>query len=244
MKKQLFIVGAGRSGTTLLQSILDSHSEVSFSPESHFFRNYIVPQLLSKSTSTISSAQDLVDLLNKDEGFKRLDIDAKELAWGIDFSSTNFFTDVFDKMNETYLRKSGKMHFGDKDPMNLNYLKLLKMAFPEAYVIHIVRDPRDVVMSRMKTSWGKKYPFFAHVFDYAFFVRKALNDGPGLFKERYLEVRYEDLVRSPDLIVESMCKSIGISYEPSMLSFYENEHDLVKEDEKEWKGNVVKPIME
>ncbi len=244
MSKQLFIVGAGRSGTTLLQSILNAHTQISFAPESHFLRNYIFPQLKGKSITESPDFDWLIDTLNSDEDFKRLEIDPKEIEHeSIDFSSKTFFIDVFNEVMRLYLAKSDKIHFGDKDPMNLNHIAQLKEAYPDAHVIHIIRDPRDVVMSRMKTEWGKKHPFFAHVFDYAHHVSKGLKNGPKYFGDKYHEIRYEDLLVSPESALKKLCAELGVEFEDNMLSYHEKDSNLVKENEKSWKGNVDKPIM-
>ncbi|MCH7535430.1 MAG: sulfotransferase [Bacteroidetes bacterium] len=244
MKKQLFIVGAGRSGTTLLQTILNAHSQVAFSPESHFLRKYVFPQIQKKKAERAANKEWLIDLLNSDNDFRRLDTDPKKIAESnIDFSSKTFFVDVFNEMGNLYLEKSGKSYFGDKDPMNLNHLKQLKQAFPKAHVIHIIRDPRDVVMSRMKTEWGKKYPFFVHVFDYGYHVERALEDGPAIFGKQYHQLRYEDLLTFPEVTIKSLCGELDIEFEDQMLLYHENGNNLVNKSEKEWKDNVDKPII-
>jgi len=66
----IFIIGLGRSGTSLLQSILNAHSEIAFLPETHFLRKYVFPgKLKNKSDVEIKT------ILKNDEHYKRAGID-------------------------------------------------------------------------------------------------------------------------------------------------------------------------
>ena len=73
--QKLFIVGVGRSGTTLLQSMLNSHPEICFTPETHFFKRYIAPNI--SNTKGISK-QKLQALLQADKYFSRLEVSIEE----------------------------------------------------------------------------------------------------------------------------------------------------------------------
>lgn len=240
--KLLFIVGVGRSGTTLLQSMLNAHPEVVFAPESHFIKKYIVPQL-NGSLPAIGNAEKLVELLQADSDFMRLKVDVQALAAQTDFAQPHFMADVFSRALQAHGAERNALHLGDKDPMNVAYLQHIHKVYPNAYILHIIRDPRDVVLSRIKSDWGKGMPFFMHVAEYHFHIHKVLGEGNTLFGNRFLQVHYEDLIDQPEAELKRLCEGMELAYSPEMLNFHQKSEGLVAENERAWKGNIFKPVM-
>lgn len=237
--KTIFIIGVGRSGTTLLQSILNAHSEIAFTPETHFLYQY----LGLKNQGNIRNIDVIIDLLDKDEKLKRLNLNIGEIARECDpIKSQDFWPDLYKKLLLKYLANQSKKIIGDKDPMNSGLLPLIKLHFPEAYIIHIIRDPRDVVLSRLRSNWGKKFPLIAHLGDHKISLEKALKEGPELFGDNYQEVRYEDLISNTETEVRRLCEGINVPFEVEMLDFEKSSQELVSEDERQWKGNVFGKI--
>lgn len=133
---------------------------------------------------------------------------------------------------------------GDKDTEYVRYFPHIKRLFPDAFMIHIVRDPRDVVASRLKTEWGAKRSLEFHVAEYHYYLKKVRAEGPALFGNRFIELKYEDLLEAPEEQLSSILSKFGETFEPQMLEFYKNDSGLVAEDEKKWKGNVSKPLQQ
>ena len=79
--KKLFIVGVGRSGTTLLQSMLNAHPEICFTPETHFVKRYLVPHL---SGNKCFSKANLIQSLAEDKYFSRLDVPLNDVIEKLD----------------------------------------------------------------------------------------------------------------------------------------------------------------
>src|SRR5690606_22202324 len=125
----VFIVGVGRSGTSLLQSMLNAHPNIVFLPETQFLRKYVF-----KKNSSLVKQDKLLDILGKDEKFKVLNIGLKDLH--------NKNAGEIYLLTLKQYEQSNSLYVGDKDPRLLDYLVQLNDFTPKSKVIHIIRDPR------------------------------------------------------------------------------------------------------
>ena len=240
MDKLIFIIGVGRSGTTLIQSMLNAHPEVACPPESHFLKNYLVPQMQNK---LLYPGEKLIDKLKSDEGIARLGLDLDSIIAHSDVNSPEFLRTFFLDILGKYGAERNKLHLGEKDPLNTGYLPFIKKAFPDSYIVHIIRDPRDVILSRRKTNWGGKNPFVVHLAEYKYYMDKVLSEGTTLFGNNYSELYYEDLIEKTEGTLKEVCKNLGLNFEPAMLEFHKQAAELVTEGEMRWKENVLKPVI-
>lgn len=231
-KKLILITGVGRSGTSVLQSILHEHSQINFPPETHFFKRHIIPFLLK---SKVPNFKDL----SQDPYLKRLNEPLRRDIVESVLSDLNDLLDVFVRISED----AASNYLGDKDTEYVRYLPHLAKVFPKAIVVHIIRDPRDVVLSRTKTVWGKKHGLCYHAAEYQYYIKQLTILGPKLFKERYLELRYEDLIDQPERTLKRLLHVLSLKYEPGMLDFHQSKGSLVGTDEKAWKENLMKPLL-
>ena len=239
--KKLFIVGVGRSGTTLLQSMLNAHPEICFTPETHFVKRYLVPHL---SGNKCFSKANLIQSLAEDKYFLRLDVPLNDVIEKLDTELTNKdLIEVFDTMLARYAQSNNKLFVGDKDPMNSSYIEQIKYAFPDSFLLHIIRDPRDVILSRMKSDWGKNTSFAVHLAEHKVQLESMLKNSSQLFKEKYIEVFYETLLENPEKELQNICDKIGLQYSSEMLDFQKKAGEIVFSDERTWKENVFKPLI-
>lgn len=234
MSKLLFLTGIGRSGTTLLQQMLHAHSQVDFKPETHFFKAYILPLLLGKNGGLETfekgaSADSYLQRLTSEERASLLKLNGtkEELVAGFE----NLFSNA-------------GLEFGaDKDTEYVRYFPHLKKVYPEAYLINIIRDPRDVVLSRTKTPWGSKRSAVFHAAEYVYYFKKNRSEGPRLFGDKYIEVQFENLLENPEKEISTVLQKLGLRFEEAVLNYSQNANSLIAEDEKAWKGNADKPIL-
>lgn len=237
----IFIIGVGRSGTSLLQSMLHAHSQVTFLPETHFFRNYIAyPGIRQQMEAMLWS--DLQKKLEKDEDLKRAGVSVNALVEASHHDNPDMVK-LYDRLLSTYLDREGGRIVGDKDPRNIDHLQAIHRIYPAAKVLHIIRDPRDVLLSRMKAAWSAHRPYWMHLFIYSAQFGKGRRLGQSLFGPAYLEVQYEQLIQQPEQVLTQICKHIGVDFEPGMLTFGNAAKKLVDDSEMQWKKEVLGPLM-
>lgn len=224
----MFIVGCPRSGTTLLKRVLNAHSELAITPETHW-----IPRRLRDGRGLDPDGvvePELVPLLFEYFRFPRLGVGEHELlrlvAHGLTYAE--FVSAIFD----AYGRARGKNVVGDKSPPYVREIPLLHALWPEARFVHIIRDGRDVCLSAV--NWATQAERFAERFPTwledpistaAFWWKRQVaigqSDGAALGPELYVEVLYEDLVHAPEETSKRLCAFLGLPYEEQMLRFHE-----------------------
>ena len=236
----LFIVGVGRSGTSLLQAMFASHPEMSYMPETSFVRRYV-------ATGTLQSALDeggevaVLKILQKDEVFARMGIDVANLLSGVLPASDYLDAEIYRKLVSSYAVE--KKWAGDKDPKLIEFLPLLKNFFPTAHVINIIRDPRDVLASKKKAEWSKNGHVWKHVFANRVQLALGRRNGPQFFGKNYHEIIYEELITSPREVLEKLCEDITLPFDEAMLSFGNAAQKLVSDKEISWKKETLGPLL-
>jgi len=234
----VYIVGAGRSGTTLLMSMLDAHEEIAMLPETAFIRRYLTRQRQVAKASTVRR------LLGEDRLLKRLDLQSCLLdEFAACPSSEVAWSDVYRTILRLHGTRTGKRHVGGKDPKTVECLPVLCQAFPSVKVIHMIRDPRDVFLSRQKADWSANRHWFAHAMAYRIHFGLGQRAKRELPVGSYEEVKYEELVRDPVTTLQRLCAFLGVEYDHGMLRFHETAARLVAEDEAAWKANVLRPLL-
>ncbi|MFW6026547.1 MAG: sulfotransferase family protein [Candidatus Woesearchaeota archaeon] len=232
----IFIVGLGRSGTSLLQSILNAHTQIAFLPETHFLRKYVLSGKIKNK-----KGEAIKNILNNDLNFKRAQIPPKEIIQNQ--KVVNDGKRLFDNLCQLYLNRKGKKIIGDKDPRNLDYLKQLYKLYPNGKFVHIKRDPRDIIVSRIKASWSSSYPFILHPLIINAQYKKAIKLSKQIKNAFLYEIYYEKLINEPEEEVKKLCNFLDVNYENTMLNYTDSSKELVSENEMDWKKETFKPIL-
>jgi LPS sulfotransferase NodH len=240
LDRPVLICGVGRSGTSLLQSMMNAHPDLCFPPETHFFRRYVTGQD-PQSKWDKTDREQLEVALGQDEEFSRAGISSSALLQNP--LSASGPAGVFRALLQQTAIEEGKHRVGDKDPKNIDSLRELKLAFPRAHVIHVIRDPRDVLLSRMKAAWSAQRPWWMHPLIYREQLRRGKALGRTLFGARYLEVIYEDLIRSPQQTLQRVCQHVDLPWRPEMLAFGDSAAKLVDAKEMSWKQETLGPLL-
>lgn len=234
-------MGVGRSGTTLLQNMLNSHSNLAFIPEINYPRRFLFNRKLEKIYNKDKS--DFHNYIRNDKWFSRLD---EKLINKLNLESNNyteFSTGLFMDILSVNCKINGKSIAGYKDPRSIELVGKIDKVIPDINWIHIVRDPRDVLLSKMKSDWSKDSTVLKHIFaSYVQFdfTKKWKQKLPNTFAELY----YEDLISDPESTLKTLCTSIGLEYDPKMLNYTKSAKILIAKDELSWKKEVFLPIMQ
>ncbi len=239
----LMIVGVGRSGTSLLQSMIAAHGDFSVVPETSFFRRYVVPRTLRSSISE-NGTDAARSLLLSDKFLERLELDiASIFDETISASADDVDASMYIRLLRAYAEKSGLMRFADKEPRAVESLPLIHDLWPDCKILHIYRDPRDVLASKKKAVWSRSGTAFRHVvagrIQWYMSQRFKRQVGEGTYRE----IKYEELLDDPARELRSVCEWLGVEYRPEMLDFSSAAAGLISDDEYSWKKETTGPLL-
>lgn len=210
-----FVVGVGRSGTTLLRLMLDAGSEVAMPPETHFFQS-----VLDASGRVRFTPRTVLDAIVEDEHRRWNDfgLEPEELRARFDAIPRFNISDALRAFYELYAERQGKERWGDKTPDYIKRMRRIKRVLPEARFIHVIRDGRDVALSMAESFERAPQTAVEAALFWRTAVESGRRDGSALGADRYLEVRYEELMADPNPALEGVCRFLGLEMEAAMLS--------------------------
>lgn len=227
------IVGAPRSGTTLLRFMLDSHPELAIPPETGFLR--VGPELIRHGVSAEGFFRAVVDFPESFPAWDDFGIGQDEFRAALASLEPFTVADGFRTFYRLYAERSGKNRWGDKTPLHSKSMVEIREVLPEARFIHIIRDGRDVALS-LRGMWfspGEEMEVqAAHWRDW---VNAARESGRG--RSDYLEVSYESLVRQPQGVIEGVCSFIGLDFAPVMLDYHNRTSARLKEHKTRYRAD-------
>ena len=227
----VFIVGSGRSGTTILKNELSSRYHIRFPVElpalGRMIKAYFVWRIVNFNatfeminsffTSLLVKSYD-VDIetrdtegkvknynISKEYGFDRIYL--KNLVDKDDVGFSNLYIALLKRIVNTADTTDA---IGDKTPWNTFHMRKIASNFPNALFVHIVRDGREVAASYEK-SLGELMNLT--VTDGAKRWRDSLSKVSsmrGFLGDRLIEIRYEDLVRDPDATLDRLSRRLGL----------------------------------
>lgn len=225
--RPIFVVGAPRSGTTLLQYMLRSHPRISMpTGESHFmiplYRNAAKFGDLRQAENVQKVLQEMyrisADFLDTDLHGMRFDIEM--LANELHIQGCDTIPKIIRGLFVKNARGEGKARWGDKTPYYVLHVRAILKMFPNAQIIHIIRDGRDCGLSMFKRRYDFNVYNTYHAAKYwQQYVETGQETGRELGTETYLEVRYEDILAEPIHIMQKICTFLGEVYDESLVNF-------------------------
>jgi LPS sulfotransferase NodH len=221
MPAPFFIVGASRSGTTLLRLMLNAHSRLAVPDEMKYFR-FLEGTNNLETWRAPRSLQAYQQLVSKYVTAHRALVESVPGAVEALRRPTDDRTarGPYRTFLRHWAQTCGKARWGEKTPHNISFVDVIADMFPGAKFVHVARDPRAVVQSMNASSYYAAESVFN-----ALNWRTAIRDGTRLFRglraDQHLTIRYEDLVCEPTATLRSVCAFLDEAFEPSMLRFYE-----------------------
>jgi len=203
-QRPLFIVGAVRSGTTLLRLMLDGHPRMAVHPEFEFAVDLLSPE---------GQRPDM----HRYREHLRLDRVFKHFAWRVDPRLG------YDELVAGFLEQCRLKSSADAPRKPLigatvhHRFDLLRHVWPDALYVHIVRDPRAVADSVIKMGWAGTHWHGCERWIRAESAWRRLK--PHLEPHQWVEIRYEDLLRDPEAALASICELVGEAFDPEMLGY-------------------------
>ncbi len=211
-----FIVGVGRSGTSLLQSMISSHPDAIMLNETKF---YTVLRKHGQRFGDLRSPgafEKAVDFTLTQWFIRALGMPEDQFRRMCDLGARSWDT-IFMAILTLYAEKHGAARVGEKSPGHLSRIDHLQQSFPKARFVHIVRDPRAVVLSNLKARLPTRYigPTVRR-WQGAVSIHRQWSDRLGPM--RYHLVRYEDLVSEPEQTLRAVSAFLGLEFSCQMLS--------------------------
>ena len=232
--KQIFIVGSSRSGTTMMGRILGNHSAIFTFKELHFFGSIWT----NHSEPTLDKKQQ-IDLLSRLFCIQQNGLFRQDNISGFHERASNVLANknVSSPLGlyELFLSEltSDNMSYiaCDQTPKNIYYLSEILSYFPDAKVVNMVRDQRDVLLSQ-KNKWKRRF-LGASTIPFSEAIRSYINYHPILTAKvwnssleysakftkntRVKVVRFEELLVEPSRIIKELCQFLELDFSQEML---------------------------
>ena len=199
----IFVVGMPRSGTTLVEQILASHSNV-------------------EATDELPYLERIGLELEQSGGY------AKALSTFSDEQQQNYASRYL-KQVAPY-RQLGLDYFIDKNPGNFLHIGLIKELFPNAKIINVVRDPLDNAMSVFKQYFHRGNEFSYSLAGIVFYWQGYLTlmkHWEQLYPGEVMHLDYEALVNHPEEKITEILEYCGLAVEPECFRFYESDRPVL-----------------
>ncbi len=228
MNPFVFIVGCQRSGTTLLQRVLNAHPQLAITPESNW-----IPRLAAKRWALTEDGlvtSKLISRLLAHRKFARLRLNEKQILAITREERRVSYSFLVSQIFDLYGEMQGKPLVGDKTPAYVRSIDILHRFWPSARFVHVIRDGRNVALSLLE--WPKVHPkpgnFVTWNEDplstaalwWDLNVSRGREARKLLGPELYYEVRYESLVENPREECAALCAFLHLPFDDCMLEFY------------------------
>lgn len=249
--RRIFVVGVPRSGTTLVQSLLASHSEMTSFTESHFFsRHFRLLPLASMAVLVRDPTQRVLEFLNEN----RVDLEVATssrltlegwLRKGLPLPlQTRAVARRLLGVLDTLAMERGRSNWVEKTPRHLLYVPFLeRVSRPECetHFVHVIRRGLDVVASlhRASHSWQHAYDLETCVKRWNDDVEFSLNRSSSSCDHF---VFYEDLLAEPDKTLKQLLRALELGWQADVLDqFGEVSRRLITKDEA-WKSDIDRGV--
>jgi len=200
-KTPIFIVGLPRTGTTLTERIVSSHTMVASLGETLF-----LPMVLRRE-SGVESAERMTPAMIEAASVRPMEAIARGYLSAVDY------------------RLGSERLFIDKYPENFLYLGFIARAFPGARIVHLRRHPLDACFSMYKQvfTWAYKFTYdLDNLGRYYVAYARLLAHWHAVLGERLIEVEYESLVRNPEAETRRLLDRLGLPFEAACLDISAN----------------------
>jgi len=198
--RPIFVVGLPRTGITLVERILSSHSQV-------------------HSAGELPALSEAISRAAKASG-------ARVPSWAgfaASFGALRGATIAREYLGLSYPQRGDKPRFVDKQPANFFHCALIMRAFPQARIIHVVRHPVATCYAIYKSRFGAAYPFaydLEEISDFYVSYRKLMAHWNRVLPRCVLEVAYEDLVTAQETTTRRLLEYLDLPFEQSCLDFH------------------------
>ena len=220
-ERPVLVLGAPRSGTSLMSRQIDAHPRITIPFESHLFAQWL-PRVdrygdLSVEENRRALVRDIIDFGVVHDWEPRPVLDEV-----MPLVTEHSFGGVTRGLMDWWAAQEGKPRWGEKTPWHLLMHREIRAAWPDALIVLLHRDPRDVSLSWKEARFhGKHVQKFAESWvRHQKAAQEVLREVP---EEDVIVVAYEDVVRDPEGQLTRLMNFMGEDYDPVQLDFHRNE---------------------
>lgn len=246
MDQPVFLIGCDRSGTTLLSLLLSQSPDLHMTLESGFIpdlyekrndysdfttpkqRWYFIRDLKMTNATSNTIAFDIFELT---------DSQAEE---SIKQAAPTDYAGAIDALFSKTAQMNHKSRWGNKTPKYVHHIDLLIQLFPNAKIVHLIRDPRDVAASIKRVGWTHT------IKEAAIFWRERVSDGlkgRKLDNHTYHELKYESLLEQPNETLKNLYEWLDIDFNKEVIDQYQQDLGRMSiEKHKDLFDLIGKPI--
>ena len=207
----VFVLGMPRSGTTLTEQILGSHSQVHGAGE-------------------LGQIGEQITRMEAWEWKLGSGLRYPDCLWDLSETECRGYAERLLETLQAYDTKA--LRVVDKLPHNFEHIGLIKLLFPNARILHVRRDPRDIAISNFFTNYGAKFGGMGFAYDWQWIGEQLIDHDRllahwhRLFPGQILEVPYEQLVADPETWARRLIEHLGLEWEPGVMEFQNLERSV------------------
>jgi hypothetical protein len=224
--RPIFLVGCPRSGTTLLSVMLHAHPRIAMPPETRFLLPAYRARRSFGDLAHEANRRRLAQELTAPRGkFRDLQLDRKQVIERIVAQAPTIGAAAGTIWRE-FARSRDKVRWGEKRPAYWHDMDVILRLFPDAQVIHLVRDGRACVASLKKLDWWDQ-PLVGSVATWVLADLELRRVAARLPADSYHRLRYEDLLSDPRGELSRLCDFLGEPFDEAMLDHARAAGDIV-----------------
>lgn len=214
--RPVFVVGCPRSGTTLLSLMIHAHPRLAIPPESRFLLTTWRKREQFGDLSTLRQRRALARACTgKGSKLRHLGLDPKETRQAV-LAAPPTLGSAFGTVFKLYADTHGAARWGDKRPAYYSEVDVLLQLFPDAQIVHIVRDGRANVASLKRMPWWP-YDSIGSMAAWSQAEYCSRRNAKRLPADVFHVVRYESLVADPEPVLRELCDFLEEDFDPAML---------------------------
>ena len=215
-ERPIFVVGCPRSGTTLLQLMLHAHPRIAIPPENRFLMAAYDERHRFGDLAVEENRRELARWIveRKQTRFADLGLDGRQVIDEI-VAGPPTLGSALGIVLRAYAARFGKPRWGDKRPSYFHRIPMLLRLFPDAQIVHLIRDGRDCVASLKEMEWYKHDVYHA-IATWGEAIDVDEHSVKSLPPDTYHRLYYEHLIRDPAAELKALCNFLGEEFDPAM----------------------------
>lgn len=175
-----------------------------------------------EQNSSFNLEQFIDDIFNE-ERFRRWELPELQVRQVLQAPKVENYPEAVRRLYQLYADRSGKKRYADKTPRYVSDIRLLSELFPESRFVHVIRDGRNVSLSIREDGRRNGPKRFVDIGEALTHWRTRVQDGMNakgyLGENRYMEVRFEDILEDPEVGVRKICKFVDLPFDRSMFDY-------------------------